>query len=261
MLRRYAFVHCFPSRYKFHHCHLVVLLQNHYCGDRYGINAETLTYTEVVDYLKDPAITTLVSVEGRVCEPAAGSYQMASLVLQIQQWVLFDDFDIASDWDFKVTKSVLKNTPICGSQTLGTPEIMNEIRSAIRQRSFCLDEPSAGAKCMQCSVCGVEFEIALWDCGKDGKAVIITEWLDLGAGMDIQDPKWKKKTDFVFDNKEYTHEFAHVLASSGKARCLFRESSDQEGDPTPRNESYLMGRRYRRAMSKSSDSQYYLLRH
>lgn len=135
--------------------------------------------------------------------------------------MLFHDVDIASDWDAKVTVWVLQNQHICGSHTLSTPEIMDEIRSAIRQRGFCPDELSATAGCMQCSACGVEFENPFHDCGKDGKAVIVTKWLDLGTGTDIKDPKWRKKSTPIFDNTEYTHEFADVVASSGEARVCF----------------------------------------
>lgn len=204
-LRWYASVHSPQSRYWFHHCHLVAALQNYYRGGRYGISAETLAYTEVVDYIKNPARTTLLSVEGRVCTPAGGACPTPSLVLQIQQWLLLHDVDIGSDWDAKVSYWVLMNQNICGSQTLGTSEIMDEIRHIIRQRGFCLDGPSTAAKCMQCSACGVEFETTLRDCGKDGKAVITTKWLDLGPGIDIKDPRWRKKASPMFHDPEYMH--------------------------------------------------------
>lgn len=259
-LRWYVSIHRLSSRYHFHHCHLIAALQNYYCGGRHGINVDTLAYTEVVDSPAVPARTTLLSVEGRVCTPAGGACPMPSLVLQIQQWMLFHDVDIASDWDAKVSEWVLLDHSICGSQTLRTQEITDEILSAIRQRGFFRDGLSTAAKCMQCSTCGVEFEISLRDCGKDGKALVVTKWLDLGAGIDPKDPKWKKKSTPIFHDPEYTHEFAYVVASSGETRRLFRESSDQESDPTPRNESYLKGRRYLYAMWRSSGGVYYLLR-
>ncbi|PYH75679.1 hypothetical protein BO82DRAFT_259034, partial [Aspergillus uvarum CBS 121591] len=54
------------------------------------------------------------------------------------------------------------------------------------------EQPSPAAECMRSSLCEVEFQIFHEDCGQDGKAVIMTKWLDLGAGMNLEDPKWKK---------------------------------------------------------------------
>ncbi|PYI25561.1 hypothetical protein BP00DRAFT_358167 [Aspergillus indologenus CBS 114.80] len=252
-------VHSLPSGYRFQHCHLAAVLQNHSCGGRWGINSESLAYTEVVDYPEDPARTTLLSVEGRVYVPAGARSTPPSLVLQIQQWVLFHDDDVVfADRDNDVPLSVFHRLYICGGQKLGTAAVMGAIRSVVQQRGFSsLDEqPSSAAEYMRCPLCEVEFQISLEDCGKDGKAVIITKWLDLGAGMDLEDPKWKKKADFDLSGPRGG--LHPTMASSGEVRRLFCESSDRESDPTPRNKSYLVGKQYRRTMYKSSwDFLYY----
>ncbi|GKZ86131.1 hypothetical protein AnigIFM56816_000982 [Aspergillus niger] len=235
-------VHCLPTHYDFRHCHLAAVLQNYKCGGRYGINAESLAYTEVVDYPQQPAMTTLPSVEGRVCTPA-GARQTPSLVLQIQHWVLFHDLEMVSDHDLDVLISVLAKLSICNWLSAGRGKIGDDIQSAIRQRGFCWDEASVAEGYMQCSHCGIEFQIALRDCGGDGKAVIITKWLDLGAGMDIEDPRWKKAT--LNSMIEPIYERADALSSTGEVRRLFCGTSDQSSDPTPRNRSYLMARQYR----------------
>ncbi|RAL12769.1 uncharacterized protein BO97DRAFT_451452, partial [Aspergillus homomorphus CBS 101889] len=245
-------VHCLPSKYTFHHCHLAAVMQNHdRGGGRYGINADSLAYTEVVDYPEDPARTTLLSVEGRICTPV-GAHPTPSLVLQMQQWVLFHDIDIVSGRSLDVLISRIKYLSICCKHTLGSAEVENSIRSGIRQQGFCLEVPAA-AKFLQCSLCGVEFQIALCDCGKDGKAVILTKWLDLGVGMDVEDPKWKKAT---LSFAQCILEPSDVIVSSGDVRRLFCESSEQESDPTMRNKSYLEGRRYRRVMVRDLYSRY-----
>ncbi|RAH44919.1 uncharacterized protein BO95DRAFT_390954 [Aspergillus brunneoviolaceus CBS 621.78] len=252
-------VHGLPSGYRFQHCHLVAVLHNHSCGGRGGINAESLAYTEVVDYPEDPARTTLLSVEGRVYVPAGARSTPPSLVLQIQQWVLFHDDDVVfSDRDNDVPLSVFQRLFICRGQSLGTAAVMDAIRSVVQQRGFSsLDEQSSSAaECMRCPLCEVEFQISLEDCGKDGKAVIITKWLDLGAGLDLEDPKWKKKA--AFERSGPWGGLDSAMASSGEVRRLFCESSVQESDPTRRNKSYLVGKRYRRAMCKSGwDFLYY----
>ncbi|GKZ92702.1 hypothetical protein AnigIFM59636_005440 [Aspergillus niger] len=228
---------------------------NYKCGGRYGINAESLAYTEVVDYPQQPAITTLLSVEGRVCTPA-GARQIPSLVLQPQHWVLFHDLEMVSDNDLDVLISVLAKLSVCNWLSAGRGKIGDVIQSAIRQRGFCWDEASIAEGYMRCSHCGVEFQIALRDCGGDGKAVVITKWLDLGAGMDIEDPKWKKAT---FNSMiEPIYERADAMSSTGEVRRLFCGTSDQSSDLTPRNRSYLMARRYRWAMWRYSGSMYYL---
>ncbi|RAK75713.1 uncharacterized protein BO72DRAFT_157978 [Aspergillus fijiensis CBS 313.89] len=252
-------VHGLPSGYRFQHCHLVAVLQNHTFGGCLGIDSESLAYTEVVDDPADPARTTLLSVEGRVYVPAGAGPTPPSLVLQIQQWVLFDDDDVVfSDRDNDVSLSVFQHRFICEAQELDTAVVMDAIRSVVQQRGFSsLDEqPSAATECMRCPICEVEFQIALEDCGKDGKAVIITKWLDLGAGMDLEDPKWKKKATSEYPGPRGGLDPA--MASSGEVRRLFCESSVQESDPTRRNKSYLVGKRYRRAMCKSGwDFLYY----
>ncbi|EHA18453.1 hypothetical protein ASPNIDRAFT_37944 [Aspergillus niger ATCC 1015] len=206
-------VHCLPTHYDFRHCHLAAVLQNYKCGGQYGINAESLAYTEVVDYPQQPAISTLLSVEGRVCTPA-GARQTPSLVLQIQHWVLFHDLEMVSGNDLDVLISVLAKLSICNWLSAGRGKIGDDIQSAIRQRGFCWDEASIAEGYMRCSHCGVEFQIALRDCGGDGKAVVITKWLDLGAGMDIEDPKWKKAT---FNSMiEPIYERADAMSSTGE---------------------------------------------
>ncbi|RAL00214.1 hypothetical protein BO80DRAFT_435585 [Aspergillus ibericus CBS 121593] len=241
-LRWLVMAHCLPSLYDFHHWHLVAVLQNHHGGS--GINPKSLAYTEVVDYPREPARTTLSSVEGRVCTP--GVHQMPSFVLQIQQWILFHDRNIVSDGHLNVPDTVLELQCICREQTLGTKAIVDEIQSAIRQQGFGSKKPST-TEYMRCSPCRVEFQIALRDCGKDGTAVVVTKWLDLGAGTetDLEDLKWKQPT---FLGLEFIYEPAYAMASSGEVHRLFRKGS--ECDPTLRNQSYLIGRRYRRAMGR-----------
>ncbi|RAK89441.1 hypothetical protein BO79DRAFT_227650 [Aspergillus costaricaensis CBS 115574] len=226
-------VHCMTTLYDFRHCHLVAVLQNYHSGGRCGINAESLAFTEVVDYPQQPARTTLLSVEGRVCTPA-GARQRPSLVLQIQQWVLIHDLQVFSDRGLDVALSVLHNWFICNWLRVGHGSIQDKIRPANRQRNLCWKEAPL-TEIMRCSHCGVEFQIVLRACGEDGTAVTITKWLDLGAGTDIEDPKWKKAT---FTNTiESIYDRVEATASTGEVRRLFRESSDQESDPTPRNRS------------------------
>ncbi|PYH35085.1 uncharacterized protein BO87DRAFT_434642 [Aspergillus neoniger CBS 115656] len=190
-------VHCMTTLYDFRHCHLVAVLQNYHSGGRYGINAESLAFTEVVDYPQQPARTTLLSVEGRVCTPA-GARQRPSLVLQIQQWVLVHDLQVFSDRGLDVALSVLHNFFICNWLRVGHGSIQDKIRPANRQRNICWKEAPL-TEIMRCLHCGVEFQIVLRDCGEDGTAVAITKWLDLGAGTDIEDPKWKKaKHDRIY---------------------------------------------------------------
>ncbi|OJI91322.1 hypothetical protein ASPTUDRAFT_52995 [Aspergillus tubingensis CBS 134.48] len=205
-------VHCMTTLYDFRHCHLVAVLQNYHSGGRYGINAESLAFTEVVDYPQQPARTTLLSVEGRVCAPARAR-QRPSLVLQIQQWVLIHDLQVFSDRGLDVALSVLHNWFICNWLRVGHGSIQDKIRPANRQRNLCWKEAPL-TEIMRCSHCGVEFQIVLRACGEDGTAVTITKWLDLGAGTDIEDPKWKKAT---FTNTiESIYNRVEATASTGE---------------------------------------------
>lgn len=148
-------VHCMTTLYDFRHCHLVAVLQNYHSGGRYGINAESLAFTEVVDYPQQPRITTLLSVEGRVCTPA-GAHKRPSLVLQIQQWVLVHDLKVFSDRGLDVVLSVLHNLFICNWLRIGHGSIQDKIRPENRQRNLCWKEAPL-TEIMRCSHCGVEF--------------------------------------------------------------------------------------------------------
>ncbi|KKK14777.1 hypothetical protein AOCH_004187 [Aspergillus ochraceoroseus] len=224
-------------------------MKNHYHGHPHGRAVERLAYTEVMDWKFYPATTTLLSVEGRVCSL---DEERSTLVLQIQNWVLFHD-----DPDVNTVMSTLGNIWICRHNRLDCNASGFDIRSAIQTRGFRL-EKSNTFECMGCPICGIEFQFDLRDCGTDGKAVLVTKWLDLGAGLGFNDPKWKR---IIPDILEY-RERRQLITSSGDIGRLFRDASCIEGqasNPTERNQSYLMGKRYRRLMSPKLGNMYWAL--
>ncbi|KAL3468078.1 hypothetical protein BJX64DRAFT_246838, partial [Aspergillus heterothallicus] len=63
---------------------------------------------------------------------------------------------------------------------------------------------------LMCPVCGVEFQISIQNCGLQGKAVVVTRWMDLGAGLELNDPKWLRITKDNTFNGQYC---APILSS------------------------------------------------
>ncbi|CBF83892.1 predicted protein [Aspergillus nidulans FGSC A4] len=84
-------------------------------------------------------------------------------------------------------------------------------------------------------------------CGADRDpktAVVVTKWAELGAGLDMDDPKWKRLT-----TEEHVHGRSTITTEPGTVLRLFRDASHDQGwesDPTERNESLLVMEKYRR---------------
>jgi hypothetical protein len=96
----------------------------------------------------------------------------------------------------------------------------------------------------------VGFQIDLRDCGPEGRAVVVTTWMDLGEGLDVDDPKWTRLVNVnVSDPRRPECVGIGVLA-----RNLYQYSmtSDEvlDIDPTHRNFLYLLGRVYRSLMQR-----------
>jgi hypothetical protein len=87
----------------------------------------------------------------------------------------------------------------------------------------------------QCSVCGIDYQIEVVDCDSKGTALIITKWLDLGSGLNPNDPRWKRHSfgySFRLEND--------ATKSDGTLRSQFEQKSAVSLDAlTHRNASLL----------------------
>ncbi|RDW86508.1 uncharacterized protein DSM5745_03150 [Aspergillus mulundensis] len=233
--------------YNFRHGHLAAVMQNHFRGSTRTITAEMLQYTQVTTNspgVRDSVVTELVSVEGRVCSRSQdqtqrrdeGSTSASTLVLQVQNWTLFHDRPAMDS-----VMGELRLTKICAHECVGDAVRAGgwdvDVDLQLHREGLVLEN-----QC--CRACGVEFRVSLHSCGADGRAVVVTKWVDLGSGLDIDDVKWKR----VLSGSEKRY---LVTASPGDVSRLFQDASrvsSRDSDPTERNRSFLMGEEYRRLL-------------
>lgn len=239
-------VHCAGvTLYDFRHCHLSAAMKNHYHGSEHqeGVTADSLAYTEVsCNQLLNPTVTTLLSVEGRVCplDETGDGTSISTLVLQVQSWALFHD-----SLDMDTAMSGVRHVPICPHE-----QIRHVIADTASARACGLYfNNSELIKHMCCWTCGVEFRLNVRRCGADRDpktAVVVTKWAELGAGLDMEDPKWKRLT-----TEEHAYGGSSITTAPGTVSRLFRDASHDQGwesDPTERNESLLVMEEYRRLL-------------
>jgi hypothetical protein len=97
----------------------------------------------------------------------------------------------------------------------------------------------------------VEFQLDLRDCGGEGRAVVVTRWLDLGSGMTHDDPRLLA---LVSRDLRGLDTFESPIASPGLARRRYYAAEGHEGqvsDITERNYRYLAKRKYKLELSTS----------
>ncbi|KAL5338875.1 hypothetical protein BJX70DRAFT_388299 [Aspergillus crustosus] len=143
------------------------------------------------------------------------------------------------DWsDFGPVKTTLVSVVarICGSPCCRS--MAKYTRSIIKNR-----DSNSALEHLACPVCNTEFQLKARDCGAEGRAFVLTTWLDLGAGSDIDDPKWKH----AMCGNETSVWRCKAIASSREILQLFESvSQGTNSDPTDRNQSCLLTKKYGR---------------
>jgi hypothetical protein len=94
-------------------------------------------------------------------------------------------------------------------------------------------EKSSNPNIYQCSFCCTDFQLEVVDCDRKGIALVITRWLDLGSGLDPDDPKWRRHL--------YIYGYGCLVTQPvGVLRSHFEQKSEVSLDAlTRRNESLL----------------------
>jgi hypothetical protein len=218
-----------------------VAMKNHYSGHKHGLLPESLAYTEVRERKSFPSVTQLISVEPRVCSLGGGR---SNLVFQIQNWVLY-----TYSAGMVTTMSLEDDIRICKHLYLR--------RSAQEYFARYPDSDITDKfKHLACRVCGIEYDIALRDYGAEGKAIVVTKWVDLGAGLEWSDPTWTRITN---DSR-----YCPPVRSSRRtwqlfldAICLQEQFSLPNGRTTSRNHACLMEKQYRNWIFRSNDTLYW----
>ncbi|KAL3491022.1 hypothetical protein BJX62DRAFT_237623 [Aspergillus germanicus] len=231
--------HGLGSLYRFRLAHLVLATKRHHYGPAHGISLDTLSYTEVT--ATAAMFATLFSVEPRICPAERG---LATLVLQLQDWALIHDDDSGAEQFARV----MRNWRLCRHQFFDT--LQERFSFAIYAPGFRRD-PYRAARVLECPRCGVEFQLDLRDCGGEGRAVVVTKWLDLGSGLTHNDPRLLA---LVSRDLRGLDTIDPPVASPGVARRRYHAASGDEvqgSDITERNYRYLAEMEYKRELITS----------
>ena len=233
------FVH-FPGTlsfytFNFHHLHLVML--RHYLGPRYGISTNQLSFVQVSELDEiEPGVRmkTLTSVEARVCP------RPARLCLRIQTWAVMHTEIL----DLALERS--KCLCVCRHLVAEKGELSRMIESSLDEYSTRLEKPREAGQHV-CHHCNVVFQLQVLKTVRDGLAIVITKWLDLGSGLTPMDPKWRILADRVRDGDQEQEQ-----ASQAKnCRMDFeKEEGMMQQALTLRNASYLNDQWYKGRMWK-----------
>ncbi|EAW10947.1 F-box domain protein [Aspergillus clavatus NRRL 1] len=238
-------VHQTESLYQFNYMHVQLAMKRHACGPEHGIATADLAHVEVLT-VPSRRLTSLLSVEAEVCAAPRGQ---ASLCLRLQNWALLREPHVHR----------LPFMRICAHRNVHVPHVSAVIQKGLeeyRWRAFEAREsgtrtgtgtetPSEPPQTFHCPSCDTTYQVEVRTCGDDGVAVVVTKWLDLGAGLDPQDHDW---TRHIFGDRLDRRAAMHALPEESVRTRFERSSAVSREDLTRRNSGLLEGRAYTRKM-------------
>ena len=239
-------VHPMHSLYDFNFMHLQLAMKRYHHGPEHGIPTESLAYTEV-RWFEERSVTTLLSVEARAC---CDQTKPSPMCLRIQNWALVGGGASRSAEDFL---SKIGFIWICTHLSVRDANISQFVRSELDVYAYYYAEdggrPPSGNDdniFFKCRMCAIDYRLQVRRCGDEGPALVITKWLDLGAGSTPMGIEWKRHL-----GTSPIPEIGLCLESAGDVVRLF-DGDDDSGmslnSLTHRNQSYLVGRRFTEEM-------------
>lgn len=229
----------FWSRYQIYFPHVHLAIKQHHCGRDIGFPLEAFRYLEV-DYTCAQQKTTLLSVDAQI---VSNEFLMRSQTWILLPWSRRNEYvDGLSDTGLSFD--------ICMHQRDGYMR-KNPVSDLIESR---LDHLEVQEKCvtqtMQCPYCWIDYEIDAIDFGDQGFAIVVTRWINLGAGLDAADTKWRS---------HFTRPVAGLAKpyhsrAQGEIRLGFESQAELPLDEfTADNKMKLFSRRYNSVWRRGSD--------
>jgi hypothetical protein len=172
--------------YDFTFNHLQLAMKSYYHGPEHGLPVEKLSYTEAVisdDPDERDPVTTLLSVDAAVLRGSP-----ASLCLRTQHWVRMHNANRNAFLNH------IRYFGICYGIDFESPVVSDLIQERPATVACWSEESLPGmhyGRFQRCPTCNVQFRLDRYDFGDEGITVVVTKWLDLGAGLSPEDPKWK----------------------------------------------------------------------
>lgn len=216
----------------------IKLAMRRYCyGARFGINTDSLAFTQVREYvhpwakndLSSPIyrnIKVLFSMDAQVCPEPLG------VLIRMQDIILYDVWE-DSKIPGKSNPHLLWLYEICQHTSLVSKA--DEIDSVYKGWTS-----SFTYTCYRCNTVSlIEFRRI-----NARLALVLTRWVDLGRGIDREDPRWKIHIVNCKD-KTIPYELPHAFTLQSPRKCFENTASLSLKDFRSRNISYLRGDRYR----------------
>lgn len=223
------------ANYDLYFLHLQLVMKQFYRGSGAGISVDSLFLIEV----KPPSVdvTALFCREAQICG------QPPSFHLRIQDIMLFHRGEIV------LSKGPMHDLRICCHE--GNRELMHMIRNLLKARPSKTRNRKDAKHRGICWTCNTVYQVELASIGEK-RAVVITRWIDLGAGVDPRDPRWGVHLSRAFRRSK--REYAQWLGPGDERsspqysfeKTCAKESSFEE--TRSRNLFYLQDGNYRKLM-------------
>ncbi|TGO28633.1 hypothetical protein BPAE_0025g00420 [Botrytis paeoniae] len=161
----------FLSPFEIHFPQVYLAAKQHRSGIDIGFPLEAFRHQEVT-HDQSTNVTTLLSVDAR--------FVSNELLLRSQTWVL-----VPRSQKDRIIENIAHDrlsTRVCKHSARDSLEFM--VSELVRSKSSL-------TRTVQCHHCWMDFGIRQKHCGEAGTAIIITRWINLGAGLDPKDCKWQ----------------------------------------------------------------------
>jgi hypothetical protein len=220
--------------------HLKLAMRRFYYSPESGISTGSLSHTQVKEYPEGPTrneVIWLISREAQICTKPLGLYLRVQDILLFSEWRDLIDKPYASGFDPLV---------LCPHDRNLRQDITPILRSHdTREKKGFLDRTKIWGFC---EVCNTTCDIEL--CEIDSKkALVMTRWLNLGPGLDDEDPLWKSHTYSPHARRLHYGFDPDYSVEEQCTTCRFEETAPLSfRDLRLRNISYLRDKQYRRIM-------------
>ena len=235
--RNPGYRHLFLSRYQICFLHIQLAIKQHYCGTDIGFPLEAFQHLEV-EHDQTRQKITLLSVDAQII---SNEFLMRSQTWILLPWSRRDEFiNELSESSFSYD--------ICVHTRRGSLKktlVTDLVRSSI-------DQLEAREKCrtqtLKCPYCWMDYMLDAIDFGERGFAVLATRWINLGAGLDSADAKWRSHITVRMARD------VHIPHPLGSIRTSFEDQAEVSVEElTADNELKLFSRRQNRLVCRGSD--------
>ncbi|KAJ5106483.1 hypothetical protein N7456_003158 [Penicillium angulare] len=244
--------------YPFHFGHLLRVMQKFNNETGPGISPESLSYTEVglhdphlewsfreKEFVPVPAnpkdcVTSLVSVEARICESPPGFYlrtQMLATTRRTEINRLFPAIEVnflgACHHYGPIDYDAVRDTD---SNTQFLPRTLRDEDHPFGffLRHLCVNN---NEHCSFCSRCKTSWKLEIHSVWNEAICVVLTRWVDLGRGLSRDDLKGRNTDCRYGDQGERV-----AREPSDDPRLRFERDSPQANDPDSLSEAALLNR-------------------